>query len=174
MKSIAVVVLTALPLSVAPLLAQTTSQAQQGSAGSPAGSSAYVHVYDSDKAMERAVHQAQRTLGKFMAALTSPKPGQTGFEVKKRCIEGNECEHIWLADVVFDGRVLRGRVDNNPVDIKRLRLGQKVALRPEEISDWMYVENGRLVGGYTVRAYYRNLPAAEKRQFTKNAGFRLD
>ena len=174
MKSIALVVLSALPFSSVPLLAREAPQAQPSSAGSRTDSSAYVYVHDSDKAMERAVHQAQRTLGKFMAALTSPKPGQTGFAVKKRCIEGEKCEHIWLTDVRFDGRVLRGKVDNNPVDMKGLRVGQKVTVRPEEISDWMYVENGRLVGGYTVRAYYRNLPAAEKRQFAQNAGFRLE
>lgn len=174
MKSTALILLTALPLSAASLLALEISQAQSSSGGSRADSPAYVHVHDSDKAMEQAVHQAQRSLGKFMAALTSPKPGQTGFAVKRRCIAGDKCEHIWLADLHFDGRVLRGRVDNNPVDIKSLRVGQKVTVRPEEISDWMYVENGQLVGGYTVRAYYRNLPAAEKRQFAQNVGFRLE
>ena len=74
----------------------------------------------------------------------------------------------------FDGRVLRGKVDNAPVEMKSLRVGKKVTVRPEELSDWMYVENGRLVGGHTVRAYYRNLSAAKKRQFAQNAGFRLE
>jgi uncharacterized protein YegJ (DUF2314 family) len=174
MKSLSLILLTALLLSAEPLLAQQTSQAQPSDAGSRADSPAYVHVHDSDKAMHQAVHQAQRSMGKFMAALTKPQPGQTGFSVKKRCIEGNKCEHIWLANVRFDGRVLRGKVDNNPVDVKSLRLGQKVTVRPEEVSDWMYVENGRLVGGYTVRAYYRNLPADQKRRFAQNVGFRVE
>ena len=55
MKSIALVVLTALPFSTAPLLAREDPQAQPSSAGSRADSSAYVHVHDSDKPMERAV-----------------------------------------------------------------------------------------------------------------------
>jgi uncharacterized protein YegJ (DUF2314 family) len=174
MKSFASILLIALSLSPASLLAQKTSPAPSPNAGNRPDSPAYVHVHDSDKAMHQAVHQAQRTLGKFMAALTKPKPGQTGFAVKKRCIEGNKCEHIWLADLHFDGRLLRGKVDNNPVDVKNLRLGQKVTVRPEEISDWMYVENARLVGGYTVRAYYRNLPADQKRRFAENVGFRVE
>ena len=174
MKSLSFILLTALPFSAPSLLRGDTSQAQSSGADNRAVSPAYVHVHDSDKAMEQAVHQAQRSLSKFMAALTSPKPGQTGFAVKRRCIEGDKCEHIWLADLHFDGRLLRGKVYNNPVDVKSLRLGQKVTVRPEEISDWMYVENGRLVGGYTVRAYYHTLPAAEKRQFAENVGFRLE
>jgi uncharacterized protein YegJ (DUF2314 family) len=174
MKSIALIVLTTLPLSASALLAHQTSQPQPSNAGNRPDSPAYVHVHDSDKAMHEAVQQAQHTLGKFMAALTKPKPGQTGFSVKKRCIEGNTCEHIWLADVHFDGRVLRGKVDNNPVDVKSLRVGQKVTVLPGEISDWMYVENGRLVGGYTVRAYYRNLPADQKQRFAQSVGFRVE
>jgi uncharacterized protein YegJ (DUF2314 family) len=174
MKYLSLILLTALPLSTAPLFAHTTSSAKPSSGGNPPDSPAYVHVHDSDKAMHQAVHQAQRSMGKFMAALTKPQPGQTGFSVKKRCIEGNKCEHIWLTDLHFDGRVLSGKVDNNPVDVKSLRLGQKVTVRPEEVSDWMYVENGRLVGGYTVRAYYRNLPADQKRRFAQNVGFRVE
>lgn len=173
MKSHSLILLTGLALSTAPFLAHKTS-AQSSSAGNRPDSPAYVHVHDSDKAMDQAVHEAQRTLGKFMAALTKPKPGQTGFSVKKRCIEGKMCEHIWVADVRFDGHVLRGKVDNSPVDVKSLRVGQEVTVQPGEVSDWMYVENGRLVGGYTVRAYYRNLPADEKRQFAKNVGFRVE
>lgn len=174
MKSNALVPFTALLFFAVPLLSRAAAQAPSSGAGNRADSPAYVHVHDSDKAMDQAVREAQRTLGTFMAALASPKPGRTGFAVKKRCIEGNSCEHIWLADVRFDGRVLRGKVDNNPVDTKSLRLGQKVTVRPEELSDWMYVENGRLVGGYTVRAYYRTLSAAKKRQFAQNLGFRLE
>lgn len=174
MKSTASVLFTALLFSAAPLPARDTSQTQSDSAGNRADSPAYVHVHDSDEAMHQAVHEAQRTLGTFMAALAAPKPGQTGFAVKKRCIEGDQCEHIWLAEVRLNGGVLRGKVDNNPVDTKSLRLGKKVTVRPEEISDWMYVENGRLVGGYTVRAYYRTLSAAKKRQFAQNLGFRLE
>lgn len=178
MKSITLVVLTALPFSAAPLLAREASQTQPTAAGAAADSAghvpAHVRAQDDDKAMHQAVHQAQRTLGKFMAALASPQPGQTGFAVKKRCIEGNKCEHIWLSELKFDGRLLRGKIDNRPIEMKSLRVGQKVAVRPEEISDWMYVENGKLVGGYTVRAFYRKLPADQKRQFAQNVGFRVE
>jgi uncharacterized protein YegJ (DUF2314 family) len=174
MKPLSLILLTVLPLSAAPVLARKAPPAQLSNAGNRPDSPAYVHVHDSDKAMHQAVHQAQQSMGKFMAALTKPQPGQTGFAVKKRCIEGKKCEHIWLADVRFDGRVLRGKVDNDPVDIKSLRVGQKVTVLPGEVSDWMYVENGRLVGGYTVRAYYRNLPADQKRRFAQNVGFRVD
>lgn len=178
MKSITLVVLTALPFAAAPLRALEAAQNQPAvgdAAADPAGDvPAHVRVHDGDKAMHQAVHQAQRTRGKFMAALTAPQPGQTGFAVKKRCIEGNKCEHIWLTDLQFDGRVLRGKIDNRPIEMKSLRVGQKVTVRPEEISDWMYVENGKLVGGYTVRAFYRKLPAAQKRQFAQNVGFRVE
>lgn len=157
-------------LSTVPYLTAETPAKPAGSAGSPA----YVHVHDADKAMDEAVHEAQRTLGKFTAALTKPQPGQTGFSVKKRCTMGDKCEHLWLTAVHFDGRDLRGKVDNNPVELKTPRLGEEVTVQPEEITDWMYVENGRLVGGSTLRVYYSRLSAAEKKQFTKTVGFRVE
>lgn len=136
--------------------------------------SAYVHVHDGDKVMDEAVHEALRNMGKFTAALTNPKAGQTGFAVKKRCTKGDKCEHLWLTAVHFDGRDLRGKVDNAPVELNSPHLGDEVTVQPEEITDWMYVENGRLVGGYTLRVYYTRLSAADKKHFTKALGFSLE
>ena len=43
-------------------------------------------------------------------------------------------------------------VDNEPQKIRGLKLGQLVLVNSNEISDWLYTD-GKLVGGYTVRAH---------------------
>jgi uncharacterized protein YegJ (DUF2314 family) len=58
---------------------------------------------------------------------------------------------MWLTPVSFDGTTFHGTVNNEPEKVKTVRMGQKVTVAPSEISDWMYVENRKLVGGYTLR-----------------------
>jgi uncharacterized protein YegJ (DUF2314 family) len=84
------------------------------------------------------------------------------------------CEHVWISDVTFDGRVFHGKIDNDPVDIKTLRRGKEVTVQPKEVSDWMYVDHGRLVGGYTVRTLFHRLSADQKQQFAQKVHFRVD
>jgi uncharacterized protein YegJ (DUF2314 family) len=58
-----------------------------------------------------------------------------------------------LSDVEFAGGRFKGKVDNAPMKIHGLKIGQVVSANPDEISDWAYVDNGKLVGGYTIRFF---------------------
>ena len=124
-------------------------------------------------AMRHAVTEARKTVGKFILALNHPAPGQQDFEVKKPFIQGDQVEHIWLSDVRFVGNRFQGRLDNQPRKIRGLKLGQLVSVNPDEISDWLYVDNGKLVGGYTVRAHYNELSPQQKQQFDRDADFKI-
>ena len=127
------------------------------------------HVTDDHKEMAEAVQKARKTMDKFIAALRSPKGNQSRFAVKKPFIEGSKVEHLWVNELSFDGKVFRGKIDNTPVGLKHVRVGDEVAVSPEEISDWMFVQNDRLVGGYTVQATCCHMSSAEKKQFEANA-----
>lgn len=126
-------------------------------------------IVTNDKAMERAVQKARRTVNKLIVVLRSPKANQSRFAVKKPFLEGDKVEHIWVNEISFDGRVFHGKIDNIPLHIKGVRLGQKVTLSPNEISDWMYVQDGRLVGGYTIHAMCKNMSPAEKKKFEEDS-----
>ena len=122
----------------------------------------------------KAVEQARKTVGEFIKALQHPAAGQTDFEVKKPFVEGNDVEHIWLSDIEFAGGHFKGKVDNAPMKIHGLKIGQVVSVNPDEISDWAYVDNGKLVGGYTIRAHYEALTPAQKKEFLREADFKLE
>ena len=130
-------------------------------------------VAEKDREMEHATRVARRTVGQFIAAVQQPKNGQHDFQVKKLFIKDGKGEHIWLANVQFVGNRFVGMVDNKPVNIPGLKLGAKASVNPDEISDWSYVENGRLVGGYTVRVLYSELTPQEREDFEKRAGFHV-
>lgn len=138
------------------------------------GPPSYTLVKDNDQAMERAVQRARKTMGFFVAALGKKKPGDGGFEVKKAFVDGNSVEHLWIGDLRFDGKNFRGKINNQPLDVHNVRLGQKVTVRPQEVTDWMFVKNGELVGGYTTRVLYARLSAGEKAEFNKKADFKIE
>jgi uncharacterized protein YegJ (DUF2314 family) len=80
-------------------------------------------VPDEDKEMEKAVQKARASVDMFIAALKSRKPTQSDFSIKKPFKYGDQFEHIWLSDASFDGTQFHGRVDNDPVDVKKRQAG---------------------------------------------------
>ena len=130
-------------------------------------------VDENDQAMERASARARRNVGRFIAALQNPKPGQRDFQVNKLFVQGNEGEHLWLSDVKFTGNRFVGNLDNQPGKITGLKVGNPESVNPDEISDWSYVDNGQLVGGYTIRELYSELSPQEQEEFRRNADFQL-
>jgi uncharacterized protein YegJ (DUF2314 family) len=44
----------------------------------------------------------------------------------------------------------------------------------ERISDWMYVHEGRLVGGYTIRVMRDRLSPAERLRFDQGLPFKIE
>lgn len=55
-----------------------------------------------------------------------------------------------------------------------MKLGQSVTVAPREISDWMFVKSGKLVGGYTTRVLYARLSPQDKALFNKEADFKIE
>jgi len=127
-----------------------------------------------NREMKRAVHEARRTVGVFIQALQHPASGQHDFQVKKPFHQGTEVEHLWLSDVWFKGNRFHGYVDNHPRKIKGLKMGDRVSVNPNEISDWAFVENGRLVGGYTIRVLYYHLSPERRKALEEEARFRIE
>jgi uncharacterized protein YegJ (DUF2314 family) len=130
-------------------------------------------IKNHDVAMRDAVHTARKTVRTFITALQHPSTTQRDFEVKKPFVQGTEKEHIWLSDVTFSGNRFHGRVDNNPLKIKGLKLGDRVSVNPDEISDWAYVDNGDLVGGYTIRVLYNELSPERRKELEHENRFHI-
>ena len=127
-----------------------------------------------NNAMKRAVHQARRTVGVFIQAVRHPAAGQHDFQVKKPFRQGDVVEHLWLSDVSFRGNRFHGLVDNVPRKIKGLKMGDLVSVNPNEITDWAFVENGRLVGGYSIRVLYAELSPKGRKVLEDEARFRIE
>ena len=174
MKTFFIALLVLFTLTIGLRAAEEETTHLVGRAAKMPGHPGYMQVTDSDKAMEHAVEHAQRSLGFFMAALRANKPGDNTFEIKKGFVDGDKCEHLWINKITYDGKNFRGRINNRPLEVKNVRLGQRVTIAPREVSDWMFLKNGKLMGGYTTRVLYARLSPEDKAQFDKEADFKIE
>lgn len=128
-------------------------------------------VSSADTAMTWGIEKANLTLAYFQESLAKPRPEQQYFSVKAEIIDGRHTEHIWLTEPHFDAEGnMFGTVGNEPIDVGNVRLGEKIGVSPNHISDWMILEHGRLIGGYTIRAIRDGLTGKALKQFDANWG----
>lgn len=108
--------------------------------------------------MNWAMEKSRWTLHYFEECLHNPKNGQSYFSIKVKIEDGDLVEHIWLSDPSFDDEGnLFGKIGNKPIDITNVALHQNIGIDRDLVSDWMILESGRLIGGYTIRAVREGL-----------------
>jgi uncharacterized protein YegJ (DUF2314 family) len=134
-----------------------------------------VYVPSEDERMNWAIEKANLTLWYFEESLKNKQPYQNYFSIKVLITDGDEGEHIWLTDPHFDDEGnLFGTVGNEPVNIRSVKFNQKIGIKRDLISDWMIIENGRLIGGYTIRAIRDGVAEKEKAAFDNSIGLYID
>ncbi|MDN3588325.1 DUF2314 domain-containing protein [Pedobacter aquatilis] len=134
-----------------------------------------VYVPNEDERMNWAIEKAKLTLWYFEESLANPQPHQAYFSVKVHIIDGDNGEHIWLTEPHFDEEGnLYGTIGNEPVNVTTVKLNQKIGIDRDLISDWMTIENGKLIGGYTIRAIRDGVPENEKAAFDNSIGLYID
>jgi uncharacterized protein YegJ (DUF2314 family) len=133
------------------------------------------HVNDDEQAMADAIEKVQLTLHYFKLSLLSPLPQHQYFSLKARLREGENVEHIWLTEVSYDDSDnFYGHVGNVPLDLTNIKEGQKIGVSVDDVTDWMIVENGRLIGGYTLRVLRENMNPKEREAFDNSLSFFID
>ncbi|MEZ6095416.1 MAG: DUF2314 domain-containing protein [Pirellulaceae bacterium] len=140
----------------------------------PSGEPEIMTFQSDDEEMNEALETAQKSIAKFIDALVSPRSSQNHFSIKVGFSDDNGNEYFWLNDVRYlDGKFF-GTIANSPETVQSVFYGMPVELSRDEAADWMFVENGRLVGGYTTRVMYDRLSPKERQMYDENAGFAFD
>lgn len=74
-----------------------------------------------------------------------------------------DVEHMWLSSIDFDGRFLTGVLMNSPNWLKSVKEGDIARFELGEISDWVYVINGKAYGAYTVNLLRSRMSEPERK-----------
>ena len=127
-------------------------------------------IAETDARMLAAKEMARVSVLGFIEAVRSPIPARSGFSVRT---PGPGGEPVWLGDVTYDGHVFRGRV-RNPPHMPAAAPGAEMKVKRADILDWLYVENGKLVGGFSVRALRDSLPPERRAELDKQLPFRVE
>ncbi len=94
--------------------------------------------------------EAQRRWPEFLDAFRQRQSGQL-FSVKAMISDGKLKERVWIRVYNINGEKIAGLIDSHPSRLTDLKQGDRVWATSSEISDWMFVKQGNLVGGFSER-----------------------
>ena len=132
-----------------------------------------VFMFDaSDPAMTEASKRAQDTFGHFWRELSWEfrriVPGLDLACVKVAFTDGDtqrdgpRHEHMWVSDVLFDGKNICGTLMNSPNWLSNVKEGDSITTTVPELGDWMFAIHGRVYGAFTVNLLRSRMSRAER------------
>jgi len=124
--------------------------------------------YD-EQEMDAAIARARSEIDSFIAEMS--KGTGTDFSVKVAIEDKDETEHFWLKDIVYRNGKFEGVIDNEPGMVSNVKRGQRWSAKKAEISDWLFMRDGKMYGNYTLRPLLKTMPeekAAELKSILAN------
>lgn len=121
---------------------------------------------DSDPAMNAAIAEARRSLPDFWKRFdTDPVVAETAkVKMAFDTPDGGEV-HLWIRELRREGGAIVGILDNQPANLPGLAKGDTVTIVQARLSDWRYVRDGRMYGGFTTRVMVPRLPADQQAMY---------
>jgi uncharacterized protein YegJ (DUF2314 family) len=118
--------------------------------------------YD-EQEMDAAIARAKKEVDTIIAELASPTG--TNHAVKAPIEDKGQTEHFWITDLTFENGEFKGTINNDTGIVSNVKIGQEWTIKKEDISDWMYMRDGKMYGNYTMRPLLKTLPAEEAAQY---------
>jgi uncharacterized protein YegJ (DUF2314 family) len=109
-----------------------------------------VQISDEDPEMQAAVAEARRRWPEFVTAFAARMPDQH-FAIKAPITRGEHTEFIWLTVDRLEADAIHGRLDNDPVNLGKLKSGDKVTIPLNELNDWVFNQSEGVTGLFTTK-----------------------
>ena len=148
------------------------------------------NVPKGDPAMSAAFAHAAATLDGFLAKWRDPPPGAEGFSVKIGVMDtaaapgyaivkpdspiDNPVEWFWTHDLRQEGDGFAAEIDNEADLLRNVAGGETVHFKRQDIGDWMYFQDGKIVGNATACPALAHASAADRRQMKEQYGIDCD
>jgi len=135
-----------------------------------------ISVKSQDAGMNRAMDSARKTYNDFFKAFPdiSLDSSKSDFSVKLRfAAEEVGAEHMWLNELYLKDNKLFGVMRGQPVYKISAKTGDTLEIDPHSVSDWMFIEKGRLIGGYTIKVLYDRMSSEEQKELEREIGAKI-
>ena len=127
-----------------------------------------------DPELDGAVGKARNSLNIFIEKIATPHADRTIVAVKVRFSPPDSLpQDIWVDGVTYTNGVYRGNMGDD-IPSLRLKFGQKITVDEKDIVDWMIVEDGKLIGGYTIRLAMQRMSPEERERFLRSLDYSID
>src|SRR3954471_4319680 len=108
-----------------------------------------ISVEDDDPTMTAAISEARETLPQFWQVFEKRERGETDFSLKVRITDKKGTEHFWASDIERRAGKTMGTINNDPNIVKSVKLGDRIQIPEADITDWLYMRDGKMVGNRT-------------------------
>jgi uncharacterized protein YegJ (DUF2314 family) len=126
-------------------------------------------VYQDDMEIVRIAEDARNSLPVFFRYLTRSGAGANA---------GNDCyvkypflsvqdsgvdrEQIWLTGIQFSNGKYFGILANAPRHLSGMKRGDRVIFDMDAITDWMYIQSGKIIGGESIKYLLEKTPESQR------------
>ena len=131
---------------------------------------------NSDAEMYAAFQQARETLDSFIQKIETPQANRTLVAVKVHfAFPDSSSQDIWVDQITYEGQngSFHG-VMGDDIPTLKLSVDDKITIDRQDIIDWMIVEDGKLIGGYTIRLAYERMTPAQKERFLETVNYSVE
>jgi uncharacterized protein YegJ (DUF2314 family) len=123
-----------------------------------------INVEGDDPEMVAAIAAARDTLPHFWQVYDKPARGETNFSLKVKITDKQGTEHFWATDIERRDGTILGTLNNDPNIVKSVKLGDRMEIPEADISDWLYMRDGKMIGDHTVKPLFKQMSADEVKQ----------
>jgi len=127
-----------------------------------------------DVEMEAAFQKARGTLDSFIEKIDTPHPDRTLVAVKVRfALPDGSTQDLWVDRISYRDGSFHGTMGDDLPTLK-LSVDDKITIAGKDIVDWMMVEDGKLIGGYTIRLAFQRMTPEQKERFLETINYSIE
>lgn len=139
----------------------------------------FMAISRTDPAMQAAYDQAAASIPVFIEHIHARPDAFCSAKLRFR--DPDESERLgedrfvflWLYSAHFhkEEKVFSGTFFEVPPELQKWhQVGQRLAFDPDDIFDWMVLDDGHLHGGFTLRVTRSKLPESERESYDRHVG----
>ncbi len=119
-------------------------------------------ISSDDPELNAAMEKARASFQEFLTTSQDPDTMGAGFLAKVRVTEGDVSEDLWINGVRPEEEGYSGIVNESPMKLKDLEAFEEIRFTLNQVSDWQYFAEEKIVGAYTTQVMRSRMSEEER------------